>query len=157
MEAYLPFLIWGGLFVVTVVAEIASQQLISIWFAAGALAAFLAACFDGSVLIQLVLFAAVSVLLLLLTRPILKKILSFRIANTNSREIGRIGIVIQSIDPVKGTGRVRLDGVDWIAVSQSGEPIAVQSSVRIEAVDGSKLLVTALPETAEKILSHTAS
>lgn len=31
MEACLPFLIWGGLFVITVIAEFASQQLISIW------------------------------------------------------------------------------------------------------------------------------
>lgn len=157
MEAYLPFLIWGGLFVLTVVAEIASQQLVSIWFAAGALAAFLAACFGASILVQLVLFAAISVLLLLLTRPILKKIFSFRIKNTNSQEIGRIAVVIQPIDPVKGTGRVRLDGVDWIAVSQTGEPIPVQRSVRIESIDGSKLFVTALPEAAVMTSAHTAS
>lgn len=157
MEAYLPFLIWGGLFVLTVVAEIASQQLVSIWFAAGSLAAFLAACFGASVLVQLVLFAAISVLLLLLTRPILKKIFSFRIKNTNSQEIGRIAVVIQPIDSVKGTGRVRLDGVDWIAVSQTGEPIPAQRSVRIESIDGSKLFVTALPEAAVMTSAHTAS
>lgn len=39
MEAYMPFLLWGGLFVVTVLVEFATQQLVSIWFAAGSLAA----------------------------------------------------------------------------------------------------------------------
>ena len=38
MEAYMPFLLWGGLFVLTVLVEFATQQLVSIWFAAGSLA-----------------------------------------------------------------------------------------------------------------------
>ncbi len=157
MEAYLPFLIWGGLIVLTVVVEIASQQLVSIWFAAGALAAFLAACFGGSVIVQLVLFAAVSVLLLLLTRPIVRKIFTFRIENTNSQEVGRIATVIQPIDPEKNIGRVRLDGVDWNAVSSAGTPIAADTSVRVDAVDGSRLFVTVLPEMSDQKPVHTAS
>lgn len=147
MEAYMPFLIWGGLFILTVVAEIATQQLISIWFAAGSLAAFLAVCFDGSPVLQIVLFFVVSILLLLLTRPIVRKVFSFRIENTNLQEVGRVATVIQPIDPLKNTGRVRLDGVDWIAVSQNEEPIPNQTSVRIEAIEGTKLFVTVLPET----------
>ena len=37
MEAYMPFLLWAGLFVLTVLVEFATQQLVSIWFAAGGL------------------------------------------------------------------------------------------------------------------------
>lgn len=155
MEAYMPFLIWGGLFVLTVVAEIISQQLISIWFAAGALAAFVAACFGASPVIQCVLFVAVSVLLLVCTRPIVKKVFTFGIKDTNTQEIGRIAVVIQPIDPIKGTGRVRLDGVDWIAVSQNGAVIPEQTSVRIEAVEGTKLFVSQLPESAAVVTNRT--
>lgn len=155
MEAYMPFLIWGGLFVLTVVAEIISQQLISIWFAAGALAAFVAACFGASPVVQCVLFVAVSVLLLVCTRPIVKKVFTFGIKDTNTQEIGRIAVVIQPIDPIKGTGRVRLDGVDWIAVSQNGAVIPEQTSVRIEAVEGTKLFVSQLPESATVVTNRT--
>jgi membrane protein implicated in regulation of membrane protease activity len=138
----MPLFFWAGLFVLTVIIEIAGQQLISIWFAAGALVAFIAACFHGSDIIQIVLFLAVSILLLIFTRPLTKKILSFGIKNTNRQEIGKIGTVIQPIDPLTGTGRVRLDGVDWIAVSKDGIAIPVHACVRIEAVDGTKLLVS---------------
>ncbi|MGN1404511.1 MAG: NfeD family protein [Ruminococcus sp.] len=155
MEAYMPFLIWGGLFVLTVVAEIISQQLISIWFAAGALAAFVAVCFGASTVVQCVLFVAVSVLLLVCTRPIVKKVFTFGIKDTNTQEIGRIAVVIQPIDPVKGTGRVRLDGVDWIAVSQNGVVIPEETSVRIEAVEGTKLFVSQLPEPAPAVTNRT--
>ena len=85
MEVCAPYFIWGILFVLAVVAEIVSFQLVSIWFAAGALAAFLAACFGGSVMLQIILFLAVSVVLLLFTRPIAKKIFSFGIRDTNTQ------------------------------------------------------------------------
>ena len=147
METYLPFLFWGGLFAISVIIEIASQQLISIWFAAGALVAFFAVCFDTSAEIQLLLFVLVSVLLLICTRPLARKLFSFGIKNTNMQEIGRIATVIQPIDHAKGTGRVRLDGVDWIAVSKTGAPIPLDASVRVDAVDGTKLLVTLLSKT----------
>lgn len=147
MEAYMLYLIWGGLFILTVVLEFASQQLLSIWFAAGSLAAFLALCFGGSVALQITLFIAVSALLLIFTRPIVKKIFSFGIKDTNTQEVGRIATVIQPIDTLKGTGRVRLDGVDWIAVSKGGIPIPENTSVRIESVEGTKLFVSPLPES----------
>ena len=63
MEASMPFLLWGGLFVLTVLTEFATQQLVSIWFAAGALAGFLAACFGASPVVQIVLFVVISVVL----------------------------------------------------------------------------------------------
>ena len=107
MEVCAPYFIWGILFVLAVVAEIVSFQLVSIWFAAGALAAFLAACFGGSVMLQIILFLAVSVVLLLFTRPIAKKIFSFGIRDTNTQEIGRTASVIQTIDSRRLDGGFR--------------------------------------------------
>ena len=143
MEASMPFLLWGGLFVLTVLAEFATQQLVSIWFAAGALAGFLAACFGAS-----------PVVLLIFTRPIVRRIFSFGIKDTNNQEIGRIAVVIQTVDPIHNTGRVRLDGVDWIAVSQDGTVIPENTSVRIEAISGTKLLVSRLPQTEEQTVNN---
>ena len=57
------FWIWGSLFVLTVIAEIASQQLISIWFAAGSLVALLAALCGAPIWLQALLFVAASALL----------------------------------------------------------------------------------------------
>ncbi|WP_455253926.1 NfeD family protein [Ruminococcus sp.] len=154
MEASMPFLLWGGLFVLTVLAEFATQQLVSIWFAAGALAGFLAACFGASPVVQIVLFVVISVVLLIFTRPIVRRIFSFGIKDTNNQEVGRIAVVIQTVDPIHNTGRVRLDGVDWIAVSQDGTVIPESTSVRIEAISGTKLLVSRLPQTEEQTVNN---
>ena len=70
------------------------------------------------------------------------------------QEIGRIAVVIQTVDPIHNTGRVRLDGVDWIAVSQDGTVIPESTSVRIEAISGTKLLVSRLPQTEEQTVNN---
>ncbi|MCC8110705.1 MAG: NfeD family protein [Ruminococcus sp.] len=146
MGDYLPLVLWGIVFAVAVIAEFAFLQLISIWFTAGALAAFFVALFDGTFLLQLALFTVVSVVLLLFTRPIVRKVMHFDVKNTNQQELGRVATVIQSIDAAKGTGRVRLDGVDWIAIAQNEETIPKDMSVCVKAVDGTKLIVAMLPE-----------
>lgn len=139
---------WGILLVVSVVAEVCTQQLVSIWFAAGALVACFAALFGASTLVQVILFLAVSIILLILTRPILKRVMRFHIQDNNlKQDLGKYATVIQAIDPMKGTGRVRLEDVDWIAISSSNTPIPEGTTVRVDAVDGTKLHVTAIPQT----------
>ena len=139
--------IWLGAVVAFGVLEAATAVLVSIWFVGGAAVALLASFLGAALWLQIALFLAVSVLLLIFTRPICRRIFSFGIKDTNNQEIGRIAVVIQEVDPVKNTGRVRLDGVDWIAVSQDGTIIPENTSVRIEAVSGTKLTVSRLPET----------
>ena len=55
-------LFWGVIFVVMLIAEIASMQLVSIWFAVGAAGAFVAAMMNVSFAAQLAIFVIVSVL-----------------------------------------------------------------------------------------------
>ena len=69
---YLIF--WGVIFVVSLIAEIASMQLISIWFTVGSVGAFIAAMNGVGFPGQLGIFVLISVLLLLITRPLLAKL-----------------------------------------------------------------------------------
>ncbi len=146
---------WGILFVLTVVAEIASQQLISIWFAAGSLVALIAALFGVPIWLQAVLFVAVSALLLLLTRPLVRKLTNFASKDTNLRlDLGKYGTVVQTIDPEKGTGRVRVDDIDWIAVSNPDLVIPAGETVQVQTVDGTKLFVTPVQKSGEILSSQ---
>ena len=142
---------WSVLLVVGIAAELATQQLVSIWFAAGSLGALIAASASASVTIQLVIFAVLSLLLLIFTRPIVRKALSFGIKDTNAKlDIGKLAVVIQEINPEKGTGRVRLGDADWMAVSAPELVIPAGTTVRVEQIDGAKLIVALVPEK-EKI------
>ena len=69
---YLIF--WVIAFIVFAVSEAISVRLIAIWFAVGAIAAFIAALMDMSFWMQLVVLFICSLVLLVLSRPLTKKL-----------------------------------------------------------------------------------
>lgn len=143
---------WGVVFVLMVIAECASMQLVSIWFAVGSLGAFFAAMLDLGFTGQLAIFVLVSLVLLIVTRPLLKKLRVQSIVPTNAdKEIGATAVIIEEVDAAAGTGRVRLNGVDWIAVSESGSVLPVNTVVIVRQVQGAKLIV------AEAAVAQTVS
>ena len=96
--------------------------------------------------LQITLFFAVSVVLLTALRPLVKKYLRPRTVRTNAAgNIGREAIVTEAIDNLHETGAVRLSGVEWTARSADGSPVAVGTVVRIDAIEGVKLIVTPVP------------
>lgn len=142
MTFYLVF--WGVVFGMTVIAEIATMQLVSIWFACGALGAFGGALGGLGFTGQLAIFVLISLLLLIVTRPILRKLRVKEIIPMNaSRDIGASAVVIEEINPALGTGRARVNGVDWIAISGAGAVIPKDAIVTIAQIDGAKLIVYA--------------
>lgn len=140
METYLYM--WLIAFVLFTVVEFAtSMALISIWFAAGSLVALVLSAFDVPLWIQLLVFILVSAILLICTRPIAKKHAKNNIDTNIKIIIGKTAKVIEDIDNSKATGRVRLNGVDWTAISDTGELIEKDSHVTVTKIEGSKLYV----------------
>lgn len=140
---YTWMIIWGILFVVTVIAELSTMQLICVWFSAGALGGFFAAAAGLDPFWQIVIFTAVSVLLLILTRPLLKKFKVGKTIPTNlDAEIGKLAVVTEEIDPAQNKGRVKIGGVNWRARTQDGSSIPAEAIVRVESISGTTAFVT---------------
>lgn len=137
---YLIF--WGVIFVISLIAEIASMQLISIWFTVGSVGAFIAAMKGVGFPGQLGIFVAISLVLLLVTRPLLAKLRVNTEPRTNAdKNIGETAVIIEEVDPALGTGRAKIGGVDWIAVSETGEILPAEAIVIVTRVEGAKLFV----------------
>ena len=137
--------LWLALIVVFAVIEGATTALTTVWFIGGALAALAAALLHAELWLQITLFFAVSVVLLAALRPLVKKYLRPRTVRTNAAgNIGREAIVTEAIDNLHETGAVRLSGVEWTA-RRAGSPVAVGTVVRIDAIEGVKLIVTPVP------------
>lgn len=135
-------IVWLVLMVLLLILEAATAGLTSIWFALGALAALIASLFGGALWLQLVWFFAVSVLTLWLTRPLaLKYLNSRRVATNADRVIGAEAVVTEDIDNIAGSGAVHVDGHEWTARSGSGANIAKGAVVRVERIEGVKLIV----------------
>ncbi len=134
---------WLVVLIITIVVEVITMGLTSIWFAGGALVAVIAAALHAPLVVQIVLFLLVSLLLLFFTRPIAVKYFNRDRVRTNAESlIGRQAIVISEIDNLQGIGQVTVGGQEWSARSHdSGIKLPVGAVVDIVAINGVKLIV----------------
>ncbi len=136
-----PAAIWIGLAILFAVIEAATLGLTTIWFALGALSGALTSVFTDSILVQIVIFLLVSILSLVITKPIVSKYFSRKIVKTNADAlIGETGVVIEKIVPGY-TGQVKINGQMWSAVAED-EPINEDELVIVQKISGVKLVVT---------------
>lgn len=134
---------WIIIFIVLLIIEIATLGLTTVWFAAGALAAFLAGILGAGLAVQIVLFLVVSIVLLVLTRPVALKYFNNKSQSTNVESmIGRQGVVLETIDTIKSQGLVEVDGETWSARTDEPEGVIPKDTVvSVEGVQGVKLIV----------------
>lgn len=138
------FVGWICLFVVLIGLEMATINLVSIWFALGALCAGLASLLTDSMLIQLLVFTVVSILVLVIMRPFVKKFGNCRKVPTNlDRIVGCVGVVTEDIKPHE-VGEVRVDGKTWSAISN--KKIVKGKKVEVLSIDSVKLQVKEIEE-----------
>lgn len=136
-------MIWLLLIVAFLVAEAVTVTVISLWFAAGALAAMLVSLTGGSVAFQVTVFLAVSVLTLAALRPLVRKHLTPKLTRTNVDSVlGTTGFVTEDIDNVAAQGQVKLGGMYWTARSTSGAPLTKGTMIRVDRIEGVKVFVS---------------
>lgn len=136
-------IIWLLLMVVFLIAEASTVTMISLWFAAGSLAALVVSLLDGAVWLQVALFLVVSAALLSLLRPMVRKHITPKLTATNADSlIGSRGYVIRDIDNVAATGNVKLGAMEWSARSTTGAPIPEGTLVTVDRIEGVKVFVT---------------
>lgn len=141
---------WISAIVILIIVEASTAQLLTIWFAAGAVGGLIAYLLDAPIWLQWVVFIIVSVVSLIATRPLVKKYTKKNIQPTNAdRNIGAQAIVLEDIDNTAGKGSVNVKGVTWTARSQNGDTIEKGEMVVVREIEGAKLLVTK-EQTAEK-------
>lgn len=133
---------WLVIFLVLLLIEIFTLGLTTIWFAGGAIVAFISTLCDANITVQIILFVVVSVILLIVTRPIALKYLTKNTLKTNVEEIiGKNAIISKEILDGNNNGEAKLNGEIWMARSQNGEQIKEGETVEIVAVEGVKLIV----------------
>ena len=136
-------IMWLALLILFLVAEGATAAVTTIWFAGGALVALVAAFLGAKVWLQIAVFAVVSILCLLALRPLLKKYINPKKVRTNvDSVIGSQGVVLEPIDNMAGTGKVKLGGMEWTARSVNGENIETGTVIKVERIEGVKVFVS---------------
>lgn len=140
---------WLGLMVLFLAVEVSTVGLVSVWFAAGALVSVIVGLLGGSIPLQIIVFLAVSGVLLGLLRPFARRFLTPRITATNvDSVVGTVGILTEAVDNVASTGQVKLGAMTWTARSTDGSPMEAGTRVRVDRIEGVKALVSPVKEEA---------
>lgn len=136
-------IIWLILLIILLAVEVMTLGLSSIWFAGGALIAFFAALLGADLYIQIILFLAVSILLLIFTRPIAVRYLNGRTTATNVDSlIGSRAVVTGEINNLLGEGEIAVNGIPWSARSEQEDLIIEKGKVvEIVKIIGVKAIV----------------
>ena len=134
---------WLLIFIVLLVIEIGTMGLTTIWFAGGALAAFIMGIIGFGTGVQIAVFSIVSIVLLVSTRPIALKYFNKERQKTNAESLnGKQALVLEEVDTLHNKGVVEVNGQEWSAKTE--EPsgvIAKNTVVTIEGIQGVKLII----------------
>ena len=135
-----PEFAWLIIAVVLFAIEAVTVNLTTIWFGFGALVAMVTAALGGPTNLQIILFVAITLILLIFTRPLAVKYIKKTSTNIDTL-IGKQAIVTEKIDNLAGTGQVKIDGNLWTARSEGGFIINEREVVDIVSISGVKLIV----------------
>lgn len=142
--------VWLIIAVAFGIAELMTISLTLVWFSIGALILMVLSTFIESIIIQIVLFAVISItLLVIFTKYFVDKDKSFKY-NTNLQGIEQKTGVVKEEIPSYSTGIVTLTGEDWTAISEDNEKIEVGQLVKVIRIEGVKLVVKPVDNEEDK-------
>ena len=140
----MDWIFWLVLIIVLTIIEVATVNLLTIWFVISGIVTLLIAIFVNNVVIETTVFIILGVILLFTTRPDFTKLLQGKNEKTNlDRVVGMRGIVTEEIKKHQ-VGEVKVDGKKWSAVSD--KTIKVGEEVTILKIEGVKLIVEKVGE-----------
>ena len=134
--------IWVGVIAVSFLVEFSTMEMVSIWTGIGGICALILAALKVKYEIQLIVFFVVSIVLLLSLR---KLALKYLLKNNNQkvgtdRVVGTKTKLLTAITP-DDAGTIKVNGVVWSAITENGEPLAVNTIVEIVEIRGNKFVV----------------
>ncbi len=141
-EGYPVYIVYLAAFVVFLGIELLSSNLVTVWLSISALfTSIYAYFFPQQIVVQLFIFLVLSVILIALTKPFVKKLRPKTEKTNADRLIGCEALVLEEIDHIRGSGQVKVMGQVWSAKSAHSVTIPADSLVTILRIEGVKLIV----------------
>ncbi|HNY26730.1 MAG TPA: NfeD family protein [Candidatus Sumerlaeota bacterium] len=144
MTVFQAWHLWVIAGIILLILEVFTPGFVMVVFGLGCFVTALFAGYDCSVTLQLVVFVVACATLMFSIRPLVLKTLQRNTPkyNTNADAlIGQTGCVIEAIHPASRTGRVKIGGEDWRAVTVDESDIEAGQKVLIKGIDGNKVVV----------------
>ncbi len=134
-------LFWFIAVIFFIIVELVSPALLSIWFALAALIVLVVSCFITNALLEFGIFAVLSMILVIITRPIYNKYFKKSIISTNVYSIIGNSYILEEAINKKTPGKIKINDQIWNAISYDGTNIKEGEEVIVDNIVGTKLVV----------------
>jgi len=137
-------ILWLSVFVFSLIIEVSTAELASVWFCGGALAALIFTYIPGvPFYVEIIVFFVVSIALLLSLRPVVMRAMKKRKGDSLNVEavIGRKGTILKDVTELE-PGEVRIESVIWTCMSKNNEELKVGDIVIVDDIVGNRLYVS---------------
>ncbi len=134
-------IIWLIGVIAFIILEAVTYQMVSVWFVIGAIGGLITSLTGVDFWVQMTVFLALSLVLLICFRPIAVKKLKTDFKTNADAVIGKKVTITKETDNINGTGEGRLDGMVWTVRSESGKTLAVGDVAEVKKIEGVKLIV----------------
>ena len=140
IEDIMPF-IWLFVFILSVIVEFATAELVSIWFIFASIISVILSFIPGiPFYVEIIVFVVLSAIQIAFLRKFFKKLFKTKEFKSNSDSmIGQKVLVIKDI-PIDQMGEIKYKGIVWSAYSNE-EIIHEGEYVYIESIEGNRLFV----------------
>ena len=135
-------LFWTIVAISLVCIEASTSQMVCIWFAGGAFVSLIATICGLNIWWQISIFVAISAVLLILTRPLVRKLRKNSDGKTNvDALIGKKVLLTETVDNINSTGSAKIGGISWSVRSEDNSIIETGKTAIVIRVEGVKLIV----------------
>ncbi len=132
---------WTLIILLSLYIEANTAALVSIWFVPAGIVSLIMAIFKVEVLWQLVAFAALSALFLLISLTVFRKYRKRRsiLPNNVDRLKGMNAVVVKRINGAEGTGEVKVDGKYWRAAMVDKSDAEEGEVLKVDHVESTRV------------------
>lgn len=142
--------VWTIVIIGSIIIETETSELVSCWFALSGIVALVLALCKVDLLIQCLVFVAVSAVLVIATRPIIKKFNAIEDIPTNvDRLIGMTGVITKKVHGDE-KGEIKVNYQRWTAINKCDEVFEVGEKAIVSYIDGNKLVIEKINEVEIK-------
>ena len=143
-------IVWIGFAIFMLLCEGFTTQLVSIWFVLGSVCAAITTIFTSDITIQSAVFLVVSLVSLIVTRPLVKRFkkrnkTTGTNADTPDRHIGQVGFMLTDLTDIDETAQAKVGAETWTVKSDKA-PLLKGTKVKVLAIEGVKLIVEPVTE-----------
>lgn len=132
---------WAAVLVFALIVEFTTPEMVSIWFAAGALVALILAAIGFSTWVQVVVFSVVTLALLLSLRKLLVRYLQVKDVKTNADSmIGKTFLLTAEVT-LEQPGTLIAGDIEWVAITEDDIALPAKSKAIVIEIRGNKLVV----------------